>query len=248
MKGMNAMLQRLAHVARLFLPSNLAEGLERRSLRRRHGLVLAGRGGRFEITRSSFGRRCRLRAPVTIEDSRLGDFTYIEAGCRICSADIGRYCSIAPDCVIGPPGHPLDAASTHPIFYLRQPRLGLDYVASSDDPSARLRTSIGHDVWIGAGVFVRRGVCIGHGAIVGAGAVVVADIAPYAIVVGVPARSIRTRFDPETVQRLLAAAWWDREENWIRRHAALFANPQALLAELEGTPAPVFPTQSVVEA
>jgi virginiamycin A acetyltransferase len=32
---------------------------------------------------------------------------------------------------------------------------------------------------------------------------------PYAIVGGNPAQVIRTRFDPDTVVRLLRIAWWD---------------------------------------
>jgi acetyltransferase-like isoleucine patch superfamily enzyme len=39
-------------------------------------------------------------------------------------------------------------------------------------------------------------VTIGKGAIVGAGAVVTKDVAPYAIVAGVPAKFLRSRADP----------------------------------------------------
>lgn len=49
------------------------------------------------------------------------------------------------------------------------------------------------DVWIGANATILRGVRIGHGAIVGANAVVTRDVAPYAIVGGVPARVIGSR-------------------------------------------------------
>ena len=47
--------------------------------------------------------------------------------------------------------------------------------------------------WIGARSIILPGVTIGEGSVVGAGAVVTRDVAPYAIVVGNPARRIATR-------------------------------------------------------
>lgn len=52
---------------------------------------------------------------------------------------------------------------------------------------------IGADVWIGAHVIILPGVKIGDGAVVAAGAVVTKDVAPYAIVGGIPAKKIGER-------------------------------------------------------
>lgn len=52
---------------------------------------------------------------------------------------------------------------------------------------------IGSDVWLGAYAIILPGVHIGDGAVVGAGSVVTRDIAPYAIVAGVPAKQIGQR-------------------------------------------------------
>jgi acetyltransferase-like isoleucine patch superfamily enzyme len=54
-------------------------------------------------------------------------------------------------------------------------------------------TRIGGDVLIGAGVVILPGCTIGSGVVIGAGSVVNADIPPYAIVAGVPARVIGER-------------------------------------------------------
>jgi maltose O-acetyltransferase len=49
------------------------------------------------------------------------------------------------------------------------------------------------DVWLGRNVLVMPGLTIGKGSIVAAGSVVTKDVAPYAVVGGVPARFIRDR-------------------------------------------------------
>jgi hypothetical protein len=68
---------------------------------------------------------------------------------------------------------------------------------------------IGNDVWIGANAVIMRGVTIGDGAVIGAGAVVTKDVPPYAVMVGVPAKQIRSRFDPEIVDGFREIRWWD---------------------------------------
>jgi carbonic anhydrase/acetyltransferase-like protein (isoleucine patch superfamily) len=68
---------------------------------------------------------------------------------------------------------------------------------------------IGNDVWIGYGAYLARGVTIGDGAVIAAHAVVTRDVAPYAVVGGVPAKLIRYRFVPTLIEALLQLRWWD---------------------------------------
>jgi acetyltransferase-like isoleucine patch superfamily enzyme len=53
--------------------------------------------------------------------------------------------------------------------------------------------TIEDDVWIAGKVMITAGVSIGHGSVIGAGAVVTKDIPPWSVVVGTPARVIKTR-------------------------------------------------------
>ena len=55
---------------------------------------------------------------------------------------------------------------------------------------------IGAGADIGTGAVILPGVTVGRGAIVGAGAVVSRDVAPFAVVAGVPARFLRWRNGP----------------------------------------------------
>jgi acetyltransferase-like isoleucine patch superfamily enzyme len=74
-------------------------------------------------------------------------------------------------------------------------------------PHSSVGVMIGDDVWIGAHVVVLDGVRIGSHAVVGAGSVVTRDVPEWAIVVGNPARVVRSRRSPRprTTREALAA-------------------------------------------
>jgi virginiamycin A acetyltransferase len=62
------------------------------------------------------------------------------------------------------------------------------------------------------------GVTIGDGAIIAAKSVVTADVPPYAIVGGNPAKLIRRRFGDDVIAELLAIRWWDWGVDRITRN------------------------------
>jgi acetyltransferase-like isoleucine patch superfamily enzyme len=69
------------------------------------------------------------------------------------------------------------------------------------------------DVWLGAGVTVVDGVTIGRGSIIGAGAVVTADIPPYSIAVGIPAKPVKNRQDLDSTKQPSADVFFGSLEN-----------------------------------
>jgi len=169
--------------------------------------------------RVRMGRGCSVSRGAEVSDGvQLGDFSYVNCGAIVASGEFGRFCSVGPYAVIGMPNHPTDFLSTSPRLYGRKNVFG----APSQWTDISHPPQIGSDVWIGAFAFVRQGVRIGHGAIVGAGAVVTHDVPPYAIVAGVPARLIRSRFSPPIVAELLETRWWERSEHELSRDPSRF--------------------------
>lgn len=48
--------------------------------------------------------------------------------------------------------------------------------------------------------------------------IVTKDVPPYTIVGGIPAKTIRKRFAPKTIESLLKIKWWDWPEESIAQH------------------------------
>ncbi len=84
---------------------------------------------------------------------------------------------------------------------------------------------VGPDAWIAQGAIVMSGVTIGPGAVVATRAVVTQDVAPYAIVAGVPATKIGQRFDDGQIAALLRIAWWDWPLSTIKSRVDELSNP-----------------------
>lgn len=181
-------------------------------------------------------KNCSIEENVVIHNSvnavasQVGRRTYITQDSKIYNCSIGRYCSIGSELRTGLSKHPAnDFVSTYPAFFSKDNSGCLcsfvDHTHFDDDSEL---TTIGNDVWIGLRVVIVSGVRIGNGAIIGAGAVVTKDVPDYAIVAGVPAKLIRYRFQPEDIEYLLNLSWWNKDEDWIKRHAEDFKDIRSL--------------------
>ncbi len=159
---------------------------------------------------ATLGRFTEIKERVQFLDSSLGDYSYIERHAEAIYSEIGKFCAIASDVRINALNHPMERISQHKITYRPNeyfPHAKLDKAFREQRIAAKV--TIRHDVWIGHGAIILPGVTIGHGAVVAAGAVVTKDVAPYAIVAGVPARFLKWRFPPDISARIIRLAWWD---------------------------------------
>lgn len=161
----------------------------------------------------------------------IGAYTDIVSGTELQNvARIGRYCSIARNVTIGQnrKSHPLDWLSSHTaLMGLRQSHAGM-----AQAPEEIRQTVIGHDVWIGMDVLILEGISIGTGAVIGAQSLITRDVPPYAIVVGSPAKVQRYRFDPQTIEGLLASQWWNLTPHQLAELP--IEDPLKLLEALKG--------------
>lgn len=131
---------------------------------------------------------------------------------------IGKFCAIAKGVtfIMNGANHKISGLSTYPFQIFGY---GWEKVMPAlDDLPLKGDTVVGNDVWLGYESLVMPGVRIGDGAIVAARSVVTSNVPPYAVVGGNPARVIRERFTQETVEKLLAIAWWDWPADKITRN------------------------------
>lgn len=155
--------------------------------RTRTWLAVRGKGGFLTCGPDlHVGAGTRLWAPSHLAIGRgvyIGKDVHIEA-----NAVIGDYCLIANRVAfVGRHDHDHTRVG-FPIRFA-------PWVGGPGFPAAwrEEEVHVEQDVWIGFGAILLAGVRVGRGAIVAAGSVVAADVPPYAIVAGAPARQVGER-------------------------------------------------------
>ncbi len=132
-------------------------------------LLLAKCGKKVNIERNaSFSTR-----------TQLGDYSGIGIRAKLYGpVIIGNHVMMGPDCIIYTQNHNFSNTNIY-----------MDQQGFQEEK----KVIIEDDVWIGGRVIILPGVKIGKGSIIGAGAVVSKNVEPYSIVVGNPARKVKTR-------------------------------------------------------
>lgn len=163
--------------------------------------------------------------------NEIPDGVFIGKGTHIGACNrIGKYTSISFDVKIGLIAHPLNHISTSPIFYSKR-RGWLSESIFNEIESGY--TEIGNDVLISSDVTILAGVKIGNGAVIGAGSFVNANVPPYAIAVGSPAKVIKYRFNDEMIRLLQQSNWWDLPKDELLKFKNCFNNPEEFVKHIQ---------------
>jgi len=162
--------------------------------------TVVGSGSR--IVDSVVGQRCTIAASV-IEQAQvddevtIGPFAHLRPGSAIGrGAQLGNFAEVK-NSRLGP------GVRQHHVSYLGDAdvgegtNVGAGTITANYDGSAKHRTTIGKDVFLGVDTMLRAPVTLGDGARTGAGSVVTRDVPPGMLAVGVPARIRKPKPAPE---------------------------------------------------
>lgn len=179
------------------------------------------------IRKSSIHKTSKVESGCNIVNVTMDKYSFCGYDCEIINTEIGSFCSIANNVIIGGAAHPIQWVSTSPVFYSGRDSIRKKFSEYERDEDKR--TYIGNDVWIGNYSLIKQGVHIGTGAVVGMGSVVTKDVPPYAIVAGNPAKLIRFRFSEDIISGLLESKWWDMSDDALQCYSENIKNPVQFL-------------------
>lgn len=177
-----------------------------------------------QVTNIHLGPYTEVGEMSYLENVEMGAYSYCGPFCIFQNASIGKFANIAASVRIGPTRHPIERPTLHHFTY-RRAMYGFaelddeDFFAWRAGQIARL----GHDTWIGHGAVIMPNVTVGTGSVIGSGAIVTRDVPEYSVAVGVPARVVRRRFDPQVVEAMGRIKWWNWSHEQITERIDAFS-------------------------
>ena len=191
------------------------------------------------ISGSELGEWTEIRRDCRLNESTLGDYSYLMERVQLDFTEIGKFGNVASQARLGPTNHPIHRPTAHHFTY----RSEIYDMGETDEEIFEWRADqpveIGHDVWIGHNATVLPDVTVGNGAVVAAGAVVSRDVEPYTVVAGVPAEPIRRRFSPAVAARLESTEWWHWDYETLAERLSEFRDLDAFLDAYASNPSVV---------
>lgn len=188
-----------------------------------------------KIMNSSLSGNLFLGLSSCINRSELGRYVGVAYFSYLADTRSGNYCTFGSRVSVGAFSHPTDSLTVHEVGYRNTTESYSETILAADSQNylemRSIKTKIGNDVWVGDNSVIIKGVEIGNGAIVAAGSIVTKDVAPYSIVGGNPARTIRMRFSDDIINKIQATMWWDFSMKEL--HGVPFENIDLSLEILE---------------
>ncbi len=186
---------------------------------------------------SKVGKNVKIGPWSIINNSKLSDYVFIERNNMITDSSIGKhtntgqntvikkkkigaFTSISWNVTIGAGEHDYKRITSHEMLYMKRHGFIKEPVYHPNSGGVQ----IGNDVWIGANATILQNVKVGDGAVIGAGAVVTKDVPDYAIVVGIPAKVIKYRFNKKVIKLLKEIKWWGFPDDVIKKNIDLLSS------------------------
>lgn len=164
---------------------------------------------------SEIGDGCIIRSGTRISNSKIGHSVEIRDHCVIVDSEVGNSCQVGPFAHLRPQSKMEDESHVGNFVEMKKSVLGrkskanhLTYLGDATigektnigagtitcnyDGKNKHATTIGNNVKIGSDTMLVAPVRIGDNAVTGAGSVVTKDVEPNKLVVGSPARAIKT--------------------------------------------------------
>ena len=144
-------------------------------------MISCGKNVRFSAITSDF----------TYQTISIGNDVYIGPGAKFIAANSKLY--IGSKVLFGP--NVTIIGGDHRVTDVGR----FIYDVKDKQPEDDQDIHIEDDVWVGANATILKGVAIGRGAVIAACALVNKDVKPYTIVGGVPAKSLKRRWNRDTI-------------------------------------------------
>jgi len=179
------------------------------------------------IKNSTIHNTSKVSSATLLVNIIMNKYSFIGSNCTVINTEIGSFCSIADNVIIGGAAHPIDWVSTSPVFHNGKNILKKNF--SNHPFKTTERTSIKNDVWIGSNCLIKSGVTIENGAIIGMGSVLTKNVGAYEIWAGNPAKFIRKRFPEDIINDLIKIAWWEWDDSALKKYSKYINNPINLI-------------------
>jgi len=174
------------------------------------------------IKNSDIHKTSKISSFSHVVDVKMDRYSYIGNNCTVINIDIGAFCSIADNVIIGGASHPTGWVSTSPVFNKNKNIMRKNF--SHKPYETTKKTTIKNDVWVGNNSVIKSGVTIENGAIIGMGSVVTKNVGAYEIWAGNPAKLIRKRFNDKDIELLINSDWWCWDDDEINKYANLISS------------------------